>query len=35
MKSWHLGIVIALVVGYAIGVMWPSIGNTVKSKIGA
>lgn len=35
MKSWHIGIVVALIIGYAIGVLFPAVGQGVKAKIGA
>jgi hypothetical protein len=35
MKSWHLGIVVAIIVGYAIGVIWPAWGVALKAKLGA
>lgn len=35
MKSWHWGVIIAVVIGYALGVLFPSFGATIKSKIGA
>lgn len=34
MKSWHIGIVVALVVGYALGILFPSIGTSLRSKAG-
>lgn len=33
MKSWHIGIVLAVVIGYVLGVMFPSVGQTIKSKL--
>jgi hypothetical protein len=35
MKNWHLGIIVALIVGYAAGILFPSVGNTLRAKIGA
>lgn len=35
MKSWHLGIVLALLIGYAVGILFPSVGQSLKAKIGA
>ena len=34
MKSWHVGIVVALVVGYALGILFPSIGTSLRAKAG-
>jgi hypothetical protein len=34
MKGWHWGLVIAVLVGYALGIIFPSIGQSVKSKVG-
>jgi hypothetical protein len=34
MKAWHWGVVILIVVAYLAGVKYPSIGNTVLSKVG-
>jgi hypothetical protein len=33
MKAWHWGVIIAVLAGYVLGVMFPSVGNTLKSKI--
>lgn len=35
MKSWHIGVIIALVVVYLIGVKYPQAGQMVLSKVGA
>lgn len=35
MKGWHWGVIIAVAVGYALGVLFPGIGTSIKSKIGA
>lgn len=34
MKGWHIGIIVAVLIGYFVGVMFPSVGNTVKAKLG-
>ena len=34
MKAWHLGLVVALIVAYLIGVKFPSVGTTVLGKVG-
>lgn len=34
MKSWHVGIVVAVLIGYVLGVMFPAVGNSLKSKVG-
>lgn len=34
MKGWHWGIIIAVLVGYALGVYFPSVGASLKSKVG-
>jgi hypothetical protein len=33
-KSWHWGIIIAVIVGYALGLYFPTFGNSLKSKVG-
>jgi uncharacterized protein YneF (UPF0154 family) len=33
MKSHLLTVVLALVIGYALGVYFPSIGNTIRAKV--
>lgn len=33
-KAWHLGIVVAVIVGYVLGVVWPGPGAMVRGKIG-
>lgn len=34
MKSWHFGIIIAVLVGYALGLYFPAIGNKVRGTVG-
>lgn len=34
MKSWHWGLIVAVVIAYLVGVKYPSTGQTVLSKIG-
>lgn len=34
MKTWHLGLVLALVVAYLVGVKFPSVGAGLLSKVG-
>lgn len=34
MKSWHWGIIIAVLIGYVVGVMYPAIGQSLKAKAG-
>ncbi len=34
MKSWHIGIIVAVLVGYALGIFFPSVGLTLKAKTG-
>lgn len=34
MKSWHLGMLVLLVVAYLVGVKYPSIGQSALSKVG-
>lgn len=33
MKTWHWGIIIAVLIGYALGVYFPSFGAGIKSKV--
>ena len=35
MKSWHWGIIVALLIGYLVGVKFPSTGASLLGKIGA
>ena len=34
MKSWHWGIIIAVIIGYFVGVMFPAVGQQLKAKVG-
>lgn len=34
MKTWHWGIIVALVIAYIVGVKFPSPGQMALSKIG-
>ena len=34
MKSWHLGIIVAVLIGYALGIFFPGVGQTAKAKLG-
>lgn len=34
MKSWHWGLIIAVLVAYLVGVKWPGPGTSLLSKIG-
>jgi hypothetical protein len=34
MKNWHWGIIIALLIGYFVGVKWPATGTSVLGKVG-
>lgn len=34
MKTWHWGIIVALLVAYLVGVKFPATGQTVFAKIG-
>ena len=35
MKSWHWGIIVALLIGYLVGVKFPATGASLLSKVGA
>jgi len=34
MKGWHIGIIVALLVAYLVGVKFPSTGQMVLGKVG-
>lgn len=34
MKGWHIGIVLALAIGYILGILYPSIGQSLRAKAG-
>ena len=33
MKAWHGGLIIAVLIGYALGYWWPTLGNATIGKI--
>lgn len=32
MKSWHIGLVVALVIAYLVGAKYPSLANSIFAK---
>lgn len=34
MKSWHIGLVVAILVAYLVGVKFPALGQAALSKVG-
>lgn len=34
MKAWHVGLIIALIVAYFVGVKFPSVGTSLLGKVG-
>lgn len=34
MKGWHLGILVAVLIGYALGILFPGVGQSVRAKVG-
>lgn len=34
MKGWHIGVIVTLLIGYFLGVQYPSVGKTALGKVG-
>lgn len=34
MKAWHIGLIVAILVAYFVGVKYPGVGTSVLGKIG-
>lgn len=34
MKSWHFGLILAILAGYILGIFFPSVGTSLKAKLG-
>jgi hypothetical protein len=34
MKSWHIGLIVAVIIGYLVGVKFPATGQSLLSKVG-
>lgn len=34
MKSWHIGLIVAIFIAYLVGAKYPTLGTTVLGKVG-
>ena len=34
MKGWHIGLIVAVIIGYLVGIKFPATGQSLLSKVG-